>query len=59
PLPMPLEDLLQRVEKEHIERALEQCRYNKTKAAQVLGIPRPRLYRRMESLGIEDREEQT
>ncbi|NOX55880.1 MAG: hypothetical protein GXP27_15840 [Planctomycetes bacterium] len=55
-LPMPLEEYLATVEKEHIQQALERCRYNKTKAAELLGITRPRLYRRMQALGIEDRE---
>lgn len=52
----PLEDLLARIEKEQIERTLEETRHNKSKAAELLGLTRPRLYRRMESLGIEDRE---
>jgi DNA-binding NtrC family response regulator len=52
----PLESFLERVEREQIEEALRQTRYNKTKAADVLGIPRPKLYRRMEALGIEEGE---
>jgi DNA-binding NtrC family response regulator len=32
------------------------CRYNKSKAAELLGMTRPRLYRRMQMLKIEDRE---
>lgn len=48
-----LESYLERVEREHILAALEQTRFNKTKAAELLGIPRPKLYRRLESLGIE------
>ncbi|HID23342.1 MAG TPA: PAS domain-containing protein [Planctomycetaceae bacterium] len=56
-LPMPLEEYLAAVEKEHIQQALERSRYNKTKAAELLGITRPRLYRRMQALGIEDRED--
>ncbi|MBD3673230.1 MAG: hypothetical protein HUJ26_06850 [Planctomycetaceae bacterium] len=48
-----LESYLERVEREHILAALEQSRFNKTKAAELLGIPRPKLYRRLESLGID------
>lgn len=54
--PIPLDDMLTRVETNAIQIALERCRYNKTKAAEILGINRARLYRRMEQLGIEDRE---
>ena len=49
---MPLEPYLEQVEREQIEEALRQCRNNRTKAADLLGIPRPRLYRRIEALGI-------
>jgi DNA-binding NtrC family response regulator len=49
-----LEPYLARTEKEQIERALKECRYNKSKAAALLGLSRPRLYRRMETLGIAD-----
>jgi PAS domain S-box-containing protein len=52
----PIEPLLQRIETEHITRALVACRYNKSKAAELLGMTRPRLYRRMQMLKIEDRE---
>lgn len=48
----PLEQLLKRVEREQIEQALERARDNKAKAARLLGITRPALYRRMESLGM-------
>lgn len=57
PRPTPLEPYLQETEREQIRRALEQAKYNKSKASELLGISRPRLYRRMEALGIEDREE--
>jgi DNA-binding NtrC family response regulator len=50
----PLEPFLAQAEKEQIERALKQCRHNKSKAAKLLGMTRPRLYRRMEILGIRD-----
>lgn len=52
-----LEPLLERVEREHVQRALEQAKGNKTKAARILKITRPSLYRRMESLGLSDAEE--
>lgn len=54
--PLPLDDMLTRVETNAIQIALERSRYNKTKAAEMLGVNRARLYRRMEQLGIEDRE---
>ncbi|WP_373649820.1 sigma 54-interacting transcriptional regulator [Schlesneria sp. DSM 10557] len=50
----PLDPLLMRVEREQIELALKTARDNKAKAAELLGITRPRLYRRMEVLGIVD-----
>jgi DNA-binding NtrC family response regulator len=49
-----LEPLLARTEREQIERALAQSRHNKSRAAKLLGMTRPRLYRRMEILGIPD-----
>lgn len=53
---VPLDELLERVEREQIEAALAAARQNKSRAAELLGINRPRLYRRMEQLGIVDRE---
>ncbi len=50
----PLDPLLLKVEREQIELALLESRQNKAKAAELLGITRPRLYRRMEVLGIVD-----
>jgi DNA-binding NtrC family response regulator len=49
-----LEPLLAQTEREQIERALAESRHNKSRAAQLLGMTRPRLYRRMEILGIRD-----
>jgi len=49
---IPLEDRLAAVEREHIELALGQAGDNKSQAAELLGITRPRLYRRMEQLGM-------
>lgn len=51
---VPLDQLLEQVEREAIERALAECHGNKARAAELLGITRPRLYRRMELLGIVD-----
>jgi len=56
PEPVPLEPLLKRVESEQIRLALEKCRHNISKAAAVLGMTRARLYRRMQTLGIENHE---
>ncbi len=56
PKPRPLEPFLLEVEKQQIQAALQACRNNKTKAAKLLGITRPKLYRRMQVLGIEDLE---
>jgi DNA-binding NtrC family response regulator len=51
-----LDLLLLRIEREQIEQALVEARFNKAKAAELLGINRPRLYRRMEVLEIVDRD---
>jgi DNA-binding NtrC family response regulator len=48
-----LEKFLAQVETELIERALRQAKGNKAGAARLLGITRPRLYRRMVQLGLE------
>ncbi|MCL2623397.1 MAG: sigma 54-interacting transcriptional regulator, partial [Planctomycetaceae bacterium] len=47
-----LEHFLQSVEVELIQRALRVARGNKAKAARLLGMTRPRLYRRLEQLGL-------
>lgn len=57
PLQLPLDEMLLRVETNAIQLALERGKFNKSKAAEILGINRARLYRRMEQLGIEDLEE--
>jgi DNA-binding NtrC family response regulator len=41
------------VEKELIARAMRRARGNKSKAAKLLGLTRPRLYRRLVQLGLE------
>ncbi|MDR3633412.1 MAG: sigma 54-interacting transcriptional regulator [Isosphaeraceae bacterium] len=60
PLPgalTPLDDLLTQVERRLIEYALQRARHNKSKAADILGISRPRLYRRIKELGLPDENE--
>lgn len=52
PEPIRLDEFLERIEKELLERALVQARGNKTKAAQLLGIHRARLIRRLVQLGL-------
>jgi transcriptional regulator with PAS, ATPase and Fis domain len=47
-----LDSLLTSLEKEIIQRAMRQARNNKSKAASLLGISRPRLMRRLEQLEI-------
>lgn len=51
---VPLDQFLKDVEREHIEHVLRLCHDNKSKAAQLLGMSRPKFYRRLETLGIED-----
>lgn len=53
-LPLPLDPLLTKVETQLITLALERSKYNKSKAAELLGINRARLLRRIVQLGIED-----
>jgi DNA-binding NtrC family response regulator len=48
-----LEEFLARVELELITRALRRAKGNKSKAAKLLGLTRPRLYRRLLQLGLE------
>ncbi|NLE38668.1 MAG: sigma 54-interacting transcriptional regulator [Pirellulaceae bacterium] len=52
-----LDEFLGRIERELIERALAQAKGNKTKAAVLLGLTRPRLYRRLVQLGLDDGED--
>ena len=52
--PVPLKEMLTRVERRLIEKALERAGDNKSKAAKMLGINRPFLYRRIKELGIAD-----
>lgn len=53
PEPIKLEEVLGSIELELIERAIRLSKGNKTKAALLLGLTRPRLYRRMVQLGLE------
>lgn len=53
PRTMPLEDYLAAVERDEIERVLEMVRHNRKRAADLLGMTRPKLYRRMEALGVD------
>lgn len=48
-----LEDFLGKIERELIQRAMKRAKGNKTKAARLLGLTRPRLYRRLVQLGLE------
>lgn len=49
-----LDRFMTEIEKEVISRALRLAKGNKARAARLLGLTRPRLYRRMEQLGLED-----
>lgn len=51
--PVSLETLLHRFESDVITAALASCQDNKTEAARRLGMTRPKLYRRMQALGLE------
>ncbi len=55
--PIQLEGFLGEIERELILRALRLAKGNKTKAARLLGLTRPRLYRRMVQLGLEQEKE--
>jgi DNA-binding NtrC family response regulator len=52
-----LEKFLGEIELELIERALAQAKGNKTKAAELLGMNRPKFYRRLEQLGLAESNE--
>ena len=51
-----LDEYLAEIERELIERAMRQAKGNKTKAASLLGMNRPRLYRRLVQLGLVEAE---
>jgi len=48
-----LDEFLARIEQHLLQRALARAKGNKTKAAKLLGMTRPRLYRRLVQLGLE------
>jgi DNA-binding NtrC family response regulator len=48
----PLDELLTEIERRLIETALGRARQNKSRAAELLGISRPRLYRRIKELNL-------
>lgn len=50
---LPLDELLEKAEKRLITLALKEAKGNKSKAAEILSIWRPRLLRRMEALGLD------
>ncbi|MBY0499161.1 MAG: sigma-54 dependent transcriptional regulator [Nitrosomonas sp.] len=51
---LPLQDYLDKLEKDSIVKALNESRYNRTKAAKTLGITVRSLRYRMERLGLND-----
>ena len=57
PAGVPLDELLMQVERKIIENALVRARHNKSRAAEILGISRPRLYRRIKELSLPDEPE--
>lgn len=54
---VPLEAFLEEIERELLARALRRAQGNKSKAAGLLAITRPKLYRRLEQLGMLDEED--
>ncbi|MGA2259320.1 MAG: helix-turn-helix domain-containing protein [Thermoguttaceae bacterium] len=56
--PIQLDEFVARIERELIRRALAHAKGNKTKAARLLGLNRPRLYRRMVQLGLAEEGEE-
>lgn len=53
---LSLDPILADVERDAIRRALRSAKWQRNKAAQLMGISRSRLYRRMEALGIDPNE---
>jgi DNA-binding NtrC family response regulator len=50
----PLAEVMERVERDQLARAMRRARGNKAQAARLLGLTRPRLYRRLGQLGMLD-----
>lgn len=48
----PLEEMLARIEREHLQAALAQAAGNKAQAARLLGLTRASLYRRLQNHGL-------
>jgi transcriptional regulator with PAS, ATPase and Fis domain len=55
--PLPLARTLEQVERRLIQLALHRARGNKARAAELLSLWRPRLLRRMQALGLAEKEE--
>ncbi len=51
-----LHDVREAAEREYIQKKLEECAGNVSRAAEVLGLERSNLYRKMRTLGIGPRE---
>ena len=49
----PLKNAAKKFEKQYIEQVLKHCRWNRTKAAQSLGLGRKTLYLKMKELKID------
>ena len=52
-----LEDIMIRFEKDVLQKTLDSCGGNKAEAARRLGMTRPRLYRRLTTLGMNDEDD--
>jgi two-component system nitrogen regulation response regulator NtrX len=51
-----LQDVREAAEREYIQKKLEEARGNVSRTAELLGLERSNLYRKMRSLGIAPRE---
>jgi DNA-binding NtrC family response regulator len=54
PRPLPLDQLLEEAERRLIRLALRLAKGNKSRAAELLAVVYPRLFRRMQALGIKE-----